>query len=95
MLIGFVSDEQHVAIPGALVTFENESGRWDLSSQADGALLAELAPGEYQVTLNRDGFGGKRVTAMVDGTHPCQFRLLSDGLVGYMWPKWGAGGSVE
>ncbi|MFP6752176.1 MAG: hypothetical protein VB855_10895, partial [Pirellulaceae bacterium] len=88
MLIGYLSDEQHVAIAGAWVTLENESGRWDLRSQADGALLADVAPGEYQITLNHADFGGKRVRATIREDDPCQFRLMSDSLVGYMWPKW-------
>ncbi len=88
MLIGYLSDEQHVAIAGAWVTLENESGRWDLRSQSDGALLADVAGGEYQVTLNHADFGGKRVTATIREDNPCQFRLLSESLVGYMWPKW-------
>ena len=49
----------------------------------------DLAPGRYKVTLQKPGFGSKSVHMdVVPGQPPYQFRLLSDGLLGYAWPKW-------
>ena len=96
MLIGYVSDQQHVAIPAVDVAIESPGGRWDTSSRADGAIIVDCPPGEYQLTFNRDGFGGKRVRVELAEGQPHQFRLLPDGLIGYMWPKWvRTGGASE
>ncbi|MCH2219911.1 MAG: hypothetical protein MK097_06240, partial [Dechloromonas sp.] len=87
MLIGYVSNERYVALPDCLLLFENENKAVDARSTANGAVYAELEPGEYQVTLAKDGYGSKIIRArIVDGT-PFHFRLLSDCLLGYMWPK--------
>lgn len=87
MLVGYVSDERYVAIADCLLLFENEHGAVDARSSANGAVYADIEPGEYDVSLNRDGFGPKRVCMTVaDGT-PYHFRLLSAGLLGYAWPK--------
>jgi len=88
MLIGYVSDERFVAIPDVLLEFENERGSIDARSRASGAVYAEIPPGDYRVTLNRPGFGGKRVAMTVREGEPFHFRLLSDCLLGYPWPKW-------
>lgn len=88
MLIGYVSDERYVAIPDALVEFENGSDRVAARSTASGAIVADVEPGTWRVTLARDGFGSKRVEATIDGKTPYQFRLLSESLLGYAWPKW-------
>jgi hypothetical protein len=40
------------------------------------------------VTLQKPGFGAKSVHVTVGAGEPYQFRLLSDGLLGYAWPKW-------
>jgi hypothetical protein len=88
MLVGFVSDERFVAIPDALLEFENESGSVEARSRASGAVHADIAPGSYRVTLNKPGYGGKRVQMTVRAGEPYQFRLLSDCLLGYPWPKW-------
>src|SRR5204862_229257 len=61
---------------------------------AEGAGLtctvyADVHPGRYRVTLVKPGFGSKSVELAIEpGAPPYQFRLLSDSLVGYMWPKW-------
>lgn len=88
MLIGYVSDERYVALPDVLIEFENEKGSVETRSRASGAVYADLTPGEYRVTLNKSGFGGKRVTMTVRDGAPYHFRLLSDCLLGYPWPKW-------
>lgn len=88
MLIGYVSDERYVALPDVLLEFEGESGSVEARSRATGAVHAELQPGRYLVTLAKDGYGAKRVVITLPGSEPYQFRLLSDGLLGYAWPKW-------
>src|SRR6185312_4671923 len=92
MLIGYVSDERYVALADVLVDFESTTGSTsepvETRSRATGALYADLGPGEYLVTLSKAGYGSKRVRMHVDPDRPYQFRLLSDGLLGYAWPKW-------
>ena len=93
MLIGYVSDERYVAIPDVLLEFEGQShsnghGSIEAHSRASGAVYAHLPPGSYRVTLNKPGFGGKRVSMTVREGTPYHFRLLSDCLLGYPWPKW-------
>jgi hypothetical protein len=90
----YVSDEMFVALPDVLGEFESiTSGEVTvLRSSPRGAFRASLAPGAYHVTLAKPGYGAKSTTAEVGGGIPCQFRLLSDGLLGYMWPKWVRGG---
>jgi N,N-dimethylformamidase len=88
MLIGYGSDERYVALPVVLVEFEQGDQSVEARSRATGAVYAELEPGPYKVTLYRAGFGQKSVQMTVQAYEPCQFRLLPDGLLGYMWPKW-------
>jgi hypothetical protein len=62
-------------------------------SLANGAVMADIDPGPYRVTLARDGFGPKRVEMTADLARPFSFRLLSDRLLGYVWPKWVTAGA--
>jgi N,N-dimethylformamidase len=90
MLIGYVSDEQYLAVADALLEFEQE-GRSVVAvarSSPRGAVFAEIPAGEYRVTLVKPGFGSKRVSVRVEEGRSYQFRLLSDRLLGYAWPKW-------
>jgi hypothetical protein len=88
MLIGFVSDQRYMALADVLVEFTNDRGEsWEARSRASGAVHADLPPGEYLVTLAKDGFGSKRVRMTPQPDRPYQFRLLADGLLGYAWPK--------
>ena len=87
-VLGYVTDEMYVAIPDALAEFESPDGAVTvLRSSPRGAFYGDLADGPYRVTLSRQGFGSKIVN-MTLGGKPYQFRLLADGLLGYMWPKW-------
>src|SRR5262245_29544832 len=88
MLIGYVSDERYVALPEVLLEFENETSSFEARSRATGAVYADIVPGVYKVTLYKAGYGSKSVRLEVKTGEPYQFRLLSDGLLGYMWPKW-------
>src|SRR5207248_9167551 len=88
-LIGYVSDEYYAAL--ADVALEFRSGgelRALVRSAPSGAVYAELSPGAYEVCLSKPGFGSKRVHAVVDPARPVHFRLLSDRMIGYAWPKW-------
>src|SRR5262249_15967422 len=92
MLVGYVSDEYYAALADVLLEFRGADGRRVVArSTASGAVDADLAAGPYEVCLSRPGFGAKRVRVEVGGS-PVHFRLLSDRLLGYAWPKWCRGG---
>ncbi len=87
--LAYVSDERYVALADVLVEFEGKAGSFESRSRASGSVYLDLSPGQYQVTLQKPGFGSKRVQVNVSpGNPPQQFRLLSDCLLGYAWPKW-------
>lgn len=90
MLIGFVSDECYVAIPDVLVEFQASSLPEPLvvRSTPRGEIYADLEAGSYSCTLAKAGFGSKTVLMEAASGRPYSFRLLSDGLLGYIWPKW-------
>ncbi|CAA9585665.1 MAG: hypothetical protein AVDCRST_MAG88-3904 [uncultured Thermomicrobiales bacterium] len=90
MLIGHVSDERYVALADVLIEFEQgERSVAVVRSTPRGAIYADLEPGNYRATLVKDGFGAKSVDLRADPAGPSyRFRLLSDRLYGYMWPKW-------
>lgn len=95
MLIGYVSDEYYSALCDVALVFESERGMVPARSLANGAVLAELPPGPYRVTLSKPGCGAKRVQINVGEGPPYQFRLLSDRLLGYAWPKWVRAGQAS
>jgi N,N-dimethylformamidase len=88
--IAYVSNEDYVALAGVLVEFESlEIGTVSVHhSSPSGAVYADLRPGTYRITLAKGGYGSKWVEYQLGTAEPLQFRLLSDGLLGYMWPKW-------
>ena len=89
MLIGYVSDERYVALPDVLLEFESPAGSFETRSRATGSVHLDLPPGPYKVTLQKPGYGAKSVRIDVaEGSAPYHFRLLTDGLLGYAWPKW-------
>jgi hypothetical protein len=97
MLVGYVSDENFAALADVQLEFQ-ETGALPVvcRSSASGAVYADLKPGNYEVCLARPGFGSKRVRHQIGPEAPIQFRLLSDRLLGYAWPKWcRAGETVE
>ncbi len=87
MLVGYVSDERYIALADVALEFKNASGVTQVRSGASGGVSVDLDPGTYEVTLAKDGFGSKIVNMEVNPDTPYQFRLLSDCLMGYMWPK--------
>lgn len=88
MMVGFVSDDRYLAVADAIVEFQREGRSVVTRSTPRGAVYADIEPGEYRVSIARDGFGAKTLLMTVDPAKPYQFRLLRDGLLGYMWPKW-------
>jgi hypothetical protein len=88
-LIGHVSDERYLAVPDAVLEFTNGAGEsFEARSRASGSVYARLPDGEYRVVIQKPGFGAKFSRVTLPVAEPHQFRLLSDGLVGYAWPKW-------
>jgi hypothetical protein len=95
MLIGYVSDERYAALPDVLLEFVNDRGEsWETRSRATGSVHLDLPAGEYTVTLQRPGYGAKRSRVSVPPAAPHPFRLLADGLCGYVWPKWVRSGEL-
>jgi N,N-dimethylformamidase len=90
MLIGYVSDERYAALADVLLEFTNDLGQsFEARSRATGSVYADLppVPAGYLVTLQKPGFGSKRVRMTPRLGQPYPFRLLADGLLGYAWPK--------
>ena len=92
-LLAYVSDEMYLALPDVSGEFESvETGEITLlRSSPRGAFYGSLAPGRYRVVLSKSGYGAKTSTAEL-GETPFQFRLLRNGVLGYMWPRWVRGG---
>src|SRR5262249_32250276 len=88
MLGGYVRDERYVALADVAVVIGYGDRMVATHSLANGAIIADIEPGPCRVTLARDGFGAKRVAMTVTPGKPYLFRLLSDRLMGYAWPKW-------
>src|SRR5687767_1651203 len=88
--VAFVSDEHYMALAGVLVEFESlETGEISVvHSSPRGAVYAALTSGRYRITLAKAGYGSKWVEGHIGKGEPLQLRLLGDGLLGYMWPKW-------
>ena len=87
MLVGYASNERYVALADVLFEFRRDGAVTTARSTISGAVHAEVSPGEYEVVLGRDGYGSKIITMTVNESEPYHFRLLSDGLLGYMSPR--------
>src|SRR5688500_7214038 len=97
-LIGYVSDENYVALPDVGLEFERDGEPVAvLISSPRGAVYGDLPAGPYRVTLAKAGYGRKTVDVTITpGERPVHLRLLSDTLYGYVWPKWThAGGAGD
>jgi N,N-dimethylformamidase len=88
--LAYISDEMYVAIANADAEFQSiADGRITiLRSSPTGALYGDLPPGQYRITLAKDGYGSKTAVVSLTEGEPIQFRLLCNKLVGYAWPKW-------
>jgi len=95
MLVGYVSDEDYVALCGVDFEFKNENCAVSAQSYVTGAIYAEIEPGHYSVSLGKPGYGSKRVEIEATQERPHQFRLLSDRMCGFMWPKWVRSGKTS
>jgi hypothetical protein len=86
----YVSDENYLALADVKIEVESTENETHLvlSSSAKGALYGHIPAGPYRVTLAKDGYGSKWIDCQLGVGEPYQFRLLSDCLLGYMWPKW-------
>lgn len=95
-ILAYVSEERYVALADAVAEFENlSSGEITvLRSSPRGAFYGDLAEAEYKVTLACVGYGSKIVRTRLGDGAPHQFRLLSNRLTGYMWPKWVQAGDM-
>ena len=96
MPIGYVSDERYTALPDVLLEFTDaRGGSWEARSRASGAVHLELPPGEYRVVLQKPGYGAKLSRVTLPLAEPHHFRMLTDGLLGYAWPKWVRAGEAS
>ncbi|HZT32589.1 MAG TPA: N,N-dimethylformamidase beta subunit family domain-containing protein [Bryobacteraceae bacterium] len=95
-VLAYVSDEMYVALPDVLAEFVSETTGETavLRSATSGAFYGDLPPGPYHVLLSKNGYGSKTSRVTLGGGSMPQLRLLSDGLLGYMWPKWVRGGET-
>lgn len=87
MLIGYVSDERYLALGDVLLEFQSGNKSIEARSRASGAVHADLPPGPYKVYLFKPGYGAKIVEMKVQEGQAYHFRMLSDCLLGYAWPK--------
>lgn len=88
--VAYISDENYLALADVKAEFEStESGaRFLLTSSPRGAIYGDIPAGAYRVSLYKDGYGSKWVECRLGTGEPYQFRLLSNCLLGFMWPKW-------
>ena len=97
MLVGYVSDQRYVALADVQLEFERDGQSVAVvRSSPRGAVRADLPAGRYRVTLVKPGYGSKGVDLDVaPDAPPAQLRLLEDGLLGYMWPRWVRSGEAS
>ena len=78
---------------GVQLEFTGPGGeRYATTSTATGSVCIDLPPGQYGVALNIAGYGAKRSQLTVPSAMPHHFRLLSDTLLGYVWPMYTTAG---
>ncbi|MEZ5399455.1 MAG: DUF6605 domain-containing protein [Bryobacteraceae bacterium] len=86
----------YVALPDVYGEFESLAGGGValLRSSPRGFFHGDLPAGPYRVTLSKPGYGPKASRIELGAELP-QLRLLSDGLLGYMYPKWARAGEAS
>lgn len=89
-LIGWVSDEWYSALADVMVEIEQDGRAVEqVRSSASGRVETTAPAGDYRLTLAHPGFGSKTVdTQVAPDAPPLSLRLLSDDLVGFVWPRW-------
>jgi len=93
MIIGYVSDEHYLALADVSVEFmKDEKLVGHTKTFMSGAVESDLPAGNYRMTFGKPGYGSKHVEITLPVNEPIKFRLLSDKLIGYMWPKWSVSG---
>lgn len=93
-LLGYLSDERYTAINDASIELRGDDHQvYLLRSAPSGAVYGDVPPGHYRATLGAAGFGSKRCELdLAAEAPPHQFRLLSERMFGYVWPKWSRAG---
>ena len=94
MLVGYVSNERYLALSDVSFEFRGNDKVVLARSSISGAVYVDIEPGSYEVVFGKQGFGSKIVSVELSESEPYQFRLLADGLLGYMWPKCVQGGEI-
>lgn len=93
MVIGFVSDENYLALSGVGVEIVQDGETVAVvDSTPRGAIDANVPPGRYELVLAKAGYGPKRIEAELSEEKPLNLRLLADRVFGYPWPKWSRSG---
>lgn len=94
--LAYVSDEMYVALPDVSAEFESTAtGEVTLlHSSPRGIFYGTLPAGPYRITMSKPGYGSKASHVTLGGDPP-QLRLLSDNLIGYMYPKWARSGETS
>lgn len=88
-LVGWVSDESYLALAGVRIEVDQDGEAVaQLRSSASGRFATDLPPGDYRLVFAHPGFGSKSVATTVPIAGPLQVRMLSDALVGFVWPRW-------
>jgi N,N-dimethylformamidase len=96
MIIGNVSDEHYVAINETSIEFtQNDKVVAQTKTFISGAVDVDLPAGKYRMTLGKAGFASKHVDITLPVAEPIKFRLISEKLVAYMWPKWSKSGEIS
>jgi hypothetical protein len=93
MLIGYVSDENYLALCDVAVEVERDGETLAVvRSSPRGAVDVPVAPGRYRLFFAREGFVPKHLDVDLAEGDRRQFRMLSDTIYGYAWPKWSRSG---
>ena len=89
MLVGYVSDENFVALADVAIEFDQlGETRLATHSTARGGIHADLPSRQLPHHPLPERLRLEKRPPTLPTPEPHQFRLLSDGLLGYMWPKW-------
>ena len=79
MLIGYVSDEKYVALADVLLELVDSAGAsWEARSRASGSVHADVPAGDYVVTLQKPGFGSKRVRLRLPPGEGARISMVHD-----------------